>query len=63
MIAVGVLLTEGLGVEANEHEGIEWLRRGCAAGSTQGLYELGIALDLQQWSLNQHWCLRSPQLL
>jgi TPR repeat protein len=41
MVAVGILLTEGLGVQANEMEGVEWLRRGCAAGSTQALYELG----------------------
>jgi hypothetical protein len=41
MVAVGVLLTEGLGVKANEAEGVEWLRRGCAAGSTQAMYELG----------------------
>jgi hypothetical protein len=41
MVAVGILLTEGLGVQANETEGVEWLRRGCAAGSAQALYELG----------------------
>jgi len=43
MVAVGVVLLEGLGVQPDEAEGLRWLRRGAAAGSVQGAYELGVA--------------------
>ena len=43
MVAVGVVLLEGLGVPRDEAEGLRWLRRGAAAGSVQGEYELAVA--------------------
>jgi TPR repeat protein len=43
MVAVGVALLEGLGVLRDETDGLRWLRRGAAAGSAQGAYELGVA--------------------
>jgi len=41
MVACGVVLVEGLGVTPREREGLEWLQRAVAAGSSQACYELG----------------------
>lgn len=42
MVACGVVLVEGLGVKPNEKEGIEWLEKAVAMGSSQACYELGV---------------------
>jgi len=41
MAAAGIVLTEGLGVDADETEGVRLIRAAAAAGSLQGAYELG----------------------
>lgn len=41
MVAAGVTLIEGIGVIANVSEGIRWLEKAAALGSSQALYELG----------------------
>ena len=41
MVACGVVLVEGLGVKPRERQGLEWLQRAVAAGSSQACYELG----------------------
>jgi hypothetical protein len=41
MVACGIILCEGLGVPPREKEGLEWLQKAVALGSTQGCYELG----------------------
>ena len=43
MVATGIVLVEGLGVEPNEKEGIKWLRAAVKRGSAQAYYELGSA--------------------
>ena len=44
MVALGVLLLEGMGIPPNEEEGIRWLKRAVELGSIQGYYELGTVL-------------------
>jgi hypothetical protein len=41
VVATGICLVEGIGVEANERQGLKWLQRAAKAGSSQGYYELG----------------------
>ena len=41
MVACGIVLVEGLGVDANEQEGLAWLEQAAALGSSQACYELG----------------------
>jgi TPR repeat protein len=42
MVACGIVLTEGLGVDPNEKEGISWLQRAISKDDNpQALYELG----------------------
>ena len=40
-VAVGVVLLEGIGMEADEPLAVEWLQRAADAGSVQGQFELG----------------------
>ena len=44
MVAMGIVLVEGFGVEQKEEEGVQWLIRACEAGNPQGFYEYGTAL-------------------
>lgn len=41
MVATGVCLVEGLGVQRDDTEGVRWLKQASEKGSAQGLYELG----------------------
>ena len=43
-VGVGIMLTEGLGVDCDEHEGIKYLLEAANQGSAQGNYELGTAI-------------------
>lgn len=43
MVAAGVVLLEGLGVPADEREGVRWLRKACEQKSAQAYYEMGTA--------------------
>lgn len=43
MVALGVVLLEGIGCDPAEVEGLQWIRRACAHGHPQGQYELGVA--------------------
>mmetsp|Transcript_177798 Transcript_177798/g.570141 ORF Transcript_177798/g.570141 Transcript_177798/m.570141 type:complete len:316 (-) Transcript_177798:70-1017(-) len=53
MVAVGVLLVEGLVGEQDEKEGIRWLRKASEAGSAQADYELGTLLYAGQAGLEE----------
>ena len=44
MVASGVLLTDGFGVEQDEAQGVEWLQKAVEHGSVQGSLELGALL-------------------
>jgi hypothetical protein len=44
MVAAGIVLIEGYGVQPNEQEGVGWIKRSAEAGSAQGHYELGTVL-------------------
>jgi TPR repeat protein len=44
MVACGIMLVEGLGVEPQEEKGIEWLKKATLLDSSQGCYELGTVL-------------------
>jgi len=41
MVAIGVCLTEGLGVDRDESQGLNWLRRASSLGNAQGHFEYG----------------------
>lgn len=41
MVAVGIMLVEGLGIKPQEEKGIEWLKKAVELDSSQGCYELG----------------------
>lgn len=41
MVAAGIVLLEGLGVDAEPQEGILWLQKACDLGSVQAHYEMG----------------------
>jgi TPR repeat protein len=41
VVAVGVVLLEGIGMDAEEAEAVQWLQRASDAGSVQGQFELG----------------------
>jgi len=41
MVACGVLLLEGIGVDPDTEKGIHWLRKAATLDSAQGCYELG----------------------
>jgi Sel1 repeat len=41
MVACGVVLVEGLGVQPREKEGLDWLQKAVACNSSQACYELG----------------------
>lgn len=43
MVAVGVLLMEGIGVPRDEVEGLRWVQRAAGLGNAQGEYELAVA--------------------
>ena len=43
MVAAGIVLVEGLGVDAEPQEGILWLQKACDLGSVQAHYEMGTA--------------------
>ena len=43
-VALGIVLVEGLGVDAAEEEGVQRLRAAAASGHAQGQYELATAL-------------------
>ena len=43
MVALGVILVEGLGGIRHEKEGLRWLQKAVSLDSTQALYELGTA--------------------
>jgi hypothetical protein len=44
MVASGILLTDGFGVEINDVEGVEWIKLACKKGSVQAHFELGSLL-------------------
>ncbi|KAL3931762.1 MAG: hypothetical protein SGBAC_011157 [Bacillariaceae sp.] len=44
MVACGVMLVEGFGIQPDPAVGIDWLRKAILKGSAQGCYELGTCL-------------------
>ena len=64
MTAIGMLYAQGRGVTQNDHEAVEWYRRGAAAGDTDAMLRLGEAYDqgegvTQDHTLSRQWLQRA----